>query len=78
MGSNFVLRTYHHSLKDLFEQLNLNLKQERWMEFLSKFDFNIQHIKGKENIVSYALRRKGKCMQVSPINTWKSKLKESC
>ena len=49
MGSRFLLKIEHHNLKYLFEQLNLNSRQERWMKFLSDFDFNIQHFKGKEN-----------------------------
>ena len=37
------------SLKYLFDQQNLNARQARWMSFLSEYDFEIKHIKGKEN-----------------------------
>ena len=39
------------SLKYLFDQHNLNSRQARWFSFLSEYDFEINHIKGKENKV---------------------------
>ena len=44
-------------LKYLLDQPNLNARQARWLDFLSKYAFEIQHIKGKENKVADALRR---------------------
>ena len=32
----------------MFTQLGLNARQERWMAFLSEFNFEVKHIKGKE------------------------------
>ena len=45
------------SLKYLFHQHNLNSRQVRWLSFLSKYDFEIKHIKGKDNKVVDALSR---------------------
>jgi hypothetical protein len=58
MGKMFELRTYHYSLKYLFGQPILNSKKIRWLEFLSEYDFDIKHIKGKENKVDDALSRR--------------------
>jgi hypothetical protein len=55
MGKRFELRTYHNGLKYLFEQPTLNSRQSRWLEFLSEYDFDIKHIKGKENMAANAL-----------------------
>ena len=55
MGKNFELRTDHDGLKYLFEQPNLNEIQRRWMELLCEYDFDIKHIKGKENKVVMCL-----------------------
>ena len=44
-------------LKYLFDQHNLNARQARWLSFLSEYDFEIKHIKGKENKVADALSR---------------------
>jgi hypothetical protein len=51
MGRRFELRTECIGLKYLFEQPTLNARQTRWLEFLSEYDLNINHIKGKKNKV---------------------------
>jgi hypothetical protein len=55
MGKRFELRTDHNGLKYLFDQPTLNARQSRWLEFISEYDFDINHIKGKENKVDDAL-----------------------
>jgi hypothetical protein len=55
MGRCFKLRTDHNGLKYLFDQPTLNARQSRWLEFLYEYDFDIKHIKGKENKVVDAL-----------------------
>ena len=42
----------------MFNQPDLNARQERWLAFLSEFDFEVRHIKGKENKVADALSRR--------------------
>ena len=49
MGKKFELRKDHDRLKYLFEQPLLNVRKRRWMELLCEYDFDIKHIKGKEN-----------------------------
>jgi hypothetical protein len=58
MGRRFELRKVHNSLKFLFDQPTLNARQSRWMEFLCEYDFEIKHIKGKENKVVDSLSRR--------------------
>jgi hypothetical protein len=58
MGKRFELRTYRHGLKYLFGQPTLNSRQRRWLEFLSEYEFDIKHIKGKENKVADELSRR--------------------
>jgi hypothetical protein len=58
MGRRFELRTDHNGLKYLFDQPTLNARQSRWLEFLHEYDFEIKHIKGKENKVVDALNRR--------------------
>ena len=45
------------SLKYLFDQLDLNATQARWLDFLSEYHFQLKHIKGKENKDVNALSR---------------------
>jgi hypothetical protein len=47
MGRIFELRTDHSGLKYFFGKPNLNVRQSRWMEFISEYDFDIKYIKGK-------------------------------
>ena len=58
------------------DQPNLNARQARWLGFLSKYDFEIQHIKGKENKLGDALRRNTKMNFTAAINTYKTDLEE--
>ena len=41
--------TNNKGLKYLLDHPNLNSRHARWLAFLSEYDFEIQHIKGKEN-----------------------------
>ena len=48
----------HKSLKYIFTQGDLNLRQRRWMEYLEEYDFDLQYHPGKVNVVTDALSRK--------------------
>jgi hypothetical protein len=58
MGKKFLLLTDNSGVKYMFNQPDLNARQARWLAFLSEFDFEVRHIKGKENKVADALRRR--------------------
>jgi hypothetical protein len=58
MGRKFLLLTDNSGVKFLFSQPDLNARQARWLAFLSEFDFEVRHIKGKENKVADALSRR--------------------
>jgi hypothetical protein len=75
MGKKFELRIDHIGLKYLFEQPTLNSKKTRWTEFLSEYDFDIKHIKGKENKVFEALSRIVHLMHANAVSMHQSDLK---
>ena len=52
MGRKFLLLTDNTGVKYLFSEPDINARQEIWLAFLSKFDFEVIHIKGKENKVA--------------------------
>jgi hypothetical protein len=58
MGRKFLLLTDNSGVKYPFNQLGLNARQSRWLAFLSEFNFEVRHIKGKENKVVDALSRR--------------------
>ena len=76
MGRRFELRTDHCGLKYLFDQPTLNARQARWLEFLCEFDFEIKHIKGKENKVVDAISRKVQEMHVASLSIFQSDLRK--
>ena len=63
-------------LKYLFDKPTLNSRQDRWLEFLCEFDFEIKHIKGKQNKVDDALSRKVHEMHVTFLSICQSDLRQ--
>ena len=59
-GAQFEVFTDHQSLKYIFTQNDLNLRQRRWIEYLKDYDFQILYHPGKVNVVADALSWKGK------------------
>jgi hypothetical protein len=75
MGKRFEMRTDHNGLKYLFDQPTINARQRRWLELLSEYDFDIKHIKGKENKVVDALNRRVHELHAITISMYQSDLK---
>ncbi|GKV46430.1 hypothetical protein SLEP1_g53414 [Rubroshorea leprosula] len=57
-GEEFEVHTNHQSLKYLFSQKELNLRQRRWMEYLNDYRCKIVYQPRKGNVVADALSRK--------------------
>lgn len=51
IGRKFKLKTNIVSLKYIFYHPNINSRQERWLTFLSEYEFEIVNIKGKKNLL---------------------------
>jgi hypothetical protein len=61
MGNKCDIYTDHNSLKYIFTQSELNLRQRRWLELIKDYDLNIHYHPGKANVVVDALSRKHYC-----------------
>ena len=59
-GEEFEVYSDHKSLKYIFTQRDLNMRQHRWMEFLEDYDFTLHYHPGKANVVANALSRKSR------------------
>ncbi|XP_031120625.1 uncharacterized protein LOC116023756 [Ipomoea triloba] len=57
-GISCKIFTDHKSLKYIFTQRDLNLRQRRWLELIKDYDLEIQYQEGKANKVADALSRK--------------------
>ena len=57
-GKKFRVITDHHSLRYLHTQPHLSARQSRWCEYLSQFDYVIEYMDGKQNVVADALSRR--------------------
>ena len=59
-GEKWVIYSDQKSLKYLFTQKELNLRQRRWVQLLKDYDCTIEYHPGKANVVANALSRRVK------------------
>jgi hypothetical protein len=64
MGKRCELYTDHKSLKYIFTQSNLILRQRRWLELIKDYDLGINYHPGKANVVAGALSRRSHVSQL--------------
>lgn len=55
VGSKFVVKTNHNSFKHFMHQRDLNERQQKWVSKIQAYDFDIEYVKGRNNIVVDAL-----------------------
>jgi hypothetical protein len=61
MGAHYNIYTDHKSLKYIFTQADLNMRQRRWLELIKDYDLEVHYHPGKANVVADALSRKAQC-----------------
>nr|GFA98868.1 putative reverse transcriptase domain-containing protein [Tanacetum cinerariifolium] len=57
-GTKCTVFADHKSLQHILDQKELNMRQSRWLEFLSDYDCDIRYHPGKANVVVDALSHK--------------------
>jgi hypothetical protein len=75
MGNKFELRINHNGMRYLFDHPILNARKSRWLEFFCEYDFDIKHIKGRENKVVDALKRRVHELHAIAISMYQTDLK---
>ena len=58
IGNHCEVYTDHKSLKYIFTQKELNLRQRRWLELITDYDMRLHYHPGKANVEADALSRK--------------------
>jgi hypothetical protein len=64
IGKRCKVYSDHKSLKYIFTQPDLNLRQRRWLELIKDYDLGINYHPGKANVITDALSRR------SHVNMW--------
>jgi len=72
IGRRFVFMSDNISLRYLFDQQNLNARQARCLAFLREYEFEIKHIKGKENKVADALSHHANLIYMAACSSYES------
>ena len=57
LGRKIVIIMDHQTLEFFNTQWSMSLRQTRWYEYLSRFDYSIQYVEGLRNVVADALSR---------------------
>jgi hypothetical protein len=61
IGHQCEIYSDHKSLKYIFTQNDMNLRQRRWLELIKGYDLGINYHPGKANVVADALSHKKYC-----------------
>jgi hypothetical protein len=65
MGTHCDIYTDHKSLKYIFTQADLNMRQRGWLKLIKDYDLEVHYHLGKANVVADALSRKAHCNYLS-------------
>ena len=61
LGNVCHIYTDHKSLKYIFTQPKLNMRERRWLELIKEYNLEVHYHPGKANVVANALSIKSHC-----------------
>ena len=67
-GNKVHIYTDHKSLKYIFTQFELNMRQQRWLELIKDYNLEVHYHPGKANVVADALSRKSYQVEEAPLS----------
>jgi hypothetical protein len=66
-GNVVHIYTDHKSLKYIFTQPDLNMRQRRWLKLINDYELEVHYHLGKTNVIMDALNRKAHCNYLPAI-----------
>jgi hypothetical protein len=67
LGNVVHIYTDHKTLKCIFTEPDLNMRQQRWLELIKDYELEVRYHPGKENVIADALSHKARCNCLSAI-----------
>ena len=74
VGNKFVVKTNHNSLRYFLTEKDLNERQHKWVSKIQAFEFDIEYVKRKNNVVDDALSRRPSISLMDVVENWKATL----
>jgi hypothetical protein len=59
----------HKSLKYIFTQLDLNMRQRRWLKLIKDYELEVHYHPGEAKVVTDALSRKAHCNYLPAVHS---------
>jgi hypothetical protein len=73
LGNVVHIFTDHKNLKYIFTQVDLNMRQRRWLELIKDYDLEVLYHPDKPNVVVDALSRKAYCNYLPGVSLTRKK-----
>ena len=71
VGNKFVVKTNHNILRYFLTQNDLNERDKKWVSKTQEFEFDIEYVKGKNNVVANSLSRRPSISLMDVAEDWK-------
>ena len=68
LGNKVHIYMDHKSLKYIFTQSKLNVRQQRWLELIKDYNLDVHYRPGRANVVADALSRKSYQVEEAPLS----------
>ena len=74
VGNKFVVKIDHNNLRYFLTPKDLNERKQKWVSKTQSFEFYIEYVKGKNNVIADALSRRPSISLMDVAENWKDTL----